>query len=201
MKISRRPMIATILYGLMCGVVFIPVSVVLSYMISWPEAFRLTIWSYVALYGLLLTRWGKRNPISIVFPLLTLFIFVFWGNSTSAFLLLALGILSWIRSGICFRKPLVQMLGVELLVSIGGGALVTYCAPHSTLIWASGGASVAYLAPHSTLTWAMGIWLFFLVQSLYFVLTGDARSEEDKLRLDPFDEAKRQAERILSNGV
>ncbi len=183
MKITRRPTIATILYGLMCGVTFIPVSIVLSYMIYWPEAFRLTIWSYLALYGLLLTRWGKVNPISIVFPLLTLFIFVFWGNSNSAFLLLALGILSWIRSGICFRRPLAEMLGVELLICIGGGALV------------------AYFVPHSTFTWAIGIWLFFLVQSLYFVLTGDARSEEDKLKLDPFDEAKRQAERILSNGI
>ena len=183
MKISRRPMIATILYGLICAVIFVPVSIVLSYMIYWPEAFRLTIWSYVALYGLLLTRWGKGNPISIVFPLLTLFIFVFWGNSNSAFLLLALGILSWIRSGICFRKSLAEMLGVELLICIGGAALV------------------AYFAPHSTFTWAMGIWLFFLVQSLYFVLTGDVRNKEDKPRLDPFDEAKRQAERILSNGV
>ena len=183
MKITRRPMIATILYGLMCGATFVPVSIVLSYVIYWPEAFRFAVWSYVALYGLLLTRWGRGNPISIVFPLLTLFIFVFWGNSNSAFLLLTLGILSWIRSGICFRRPLAQMLGVELLICIGGGALV------------------AYFAPHSTLTWAMGIWLFFLVQSLYFVLVGDTTNEEDNVRVDPFEEAKNQAERILSNGV
>jgi len=183
MKITRRPMIATILYGLMCGVTFIPLSIILSYVIYWPEAFRLAVWSYVALYGLLLTRWGKGNSIATVFPLLTLFIFVFWGNSNSAFLLLTLGILSWIRSGICFRRPLAKTLGIELLVSIGGGALV------------------AYFAPHSTLTWAMGIWLFFLVQSLYFVLIGDVGSEEDSVRMDPFEEAKSQAERILSNGV
>jgi hypothetical protein len=176
-------MIATILYGLMCGVTFIPVSIVLSYVIYWPEAFRLAIWSYVALYGLLLTRWGKGSSISIVFPLLTLFIFVFWGHSNSAFLLLTLGILSWIRSGICFRRPLAKTLSIELLVSIGGGVLV------------------AYFAPHSTLTWAMGIWLFFLVQSLYFVLVGDIGNEEDIVRMDPFEEAKSQAERILSNGV
>ena len=183
MKITRRPMITTILYGLMCGVTFIPVSIVLSYVIYWPEAFRFAVWSYVALYGLLLTRWGKGSSISIVFPLLTLFIFVFWGNSNSAFLLLSLGILSWIRSGICFRRPLAQMLSVELLICIGGGALV------------------AYFAPHSALTWAMGIWLFFLVQSLYFVLAGNIMREENVVRMDPFEEARSQAEQILSNGV
>lgn len=183
MKMTRRPMLSTILYGLMCGVTFVPVSMVLSYVIYWPEAFRLAIWSYLALYGLLLARWAKANPISIVFPLLILFLLVFWGNSNSAFLLLGLGILSWIRSGICFQRPLAKMLGVELFICIGGGALV------------------AYFAPHSTLTWAMGIWMFFLVQSLYFVLMGETGGEEETLTLDPFEEAKRQAERILSNGI
>jgi hypothetical protein len=119
-----------------------------------------------------------------VFPLLTLFIFVFWGNTNSAFLLLSLGVLGWIRSGICFRSPFARTLSVELLVSIGGGALV------------------AYFGPHSTFTWAMGIWLFFLVQSLYFVLIGDIESKEGSIHVaDPFEEAKNQAERILSNGV
>ena len=183
MKITRRPMPTTILFGLMCGLFFIPVSMVLGYIVYWPMAFRLAIWSYLALYGLLLTRWGKVSPISIVFPLLILLVFVFWGNSNSAFLLLALGILSWIRSGICFQRPLFKILGAELLVCIGGGVLV------------------AYFAPHSTLTWAMGIWMFFLVQSLYFVLMGDISDEEERLAVDPFEQARKHAERILSNGV
>jgi hypothetical protein len=183
MKITRRPMLTTILYGLMCGVTFIPVSMALSYLIYWPQAFRLAIWSYLALYGLLLARWGKVNAISIVFPFLVLFLFVFWGNSNSAFLLLALGILSWVRSGICFKRPLARMLGVELFICLGGGALV------------------AYFAPHSTFSWAMGIWTFFLVQSIYFALVGGISDEEKTLPLDPFEEARRQAERILSNGI
>lgn len=183
MKITRRPMLATILFGLICGLFFIPVSMVLGYIIFWPVAFRFAIWSYIALYGFFLTKWGKVNPISIVFPLLLLILFVFWGNSNSAFLLLALGILSWIRSGICFKRPLLKILGAELFVCIGGGVLV------------------AYFAPHSTLTWAMGIWMFFLMQSLYFLFTGNITDEEEKLPVDSFEQARRQAERILSNGV
>lgn len=183
MKITRRPMLATILFGLICGALFIPVSMVLGYIIFWPVAFRFAIWSYIAVYGFFLTKWGKVNPISIVFPFLLLLVFVFWGNSNSAFLLLALGILSWVRSGICFKSPLFKMLGAELFVCIGGGVLV------------------AYFAPHSTLTWAMGIWMFFLMQSLYFVFTGDSTDEEERLTVDPFEQARRQAERILSNDV
>ena len=167
MKITQRPMLTTIFFGLMCGLFFIPVSMVLHYLIYWPLTFRLTIWSYLALYGLLLTKWGKVSPFSIVFPLLLLLIPIFWGDSNTAFLLLALGILSWIRSGICFQRPLRKMLGAELVISLGGGALV------------------AYLDPHSTITWAMGVWMFFLVQSLYFVLFGDIGETEEEMVLDP----------------
>jgi hypothetical protein len=183
MKITRRPILATILFGLMCGVLFIPTSMVLGYIIYWPMCFRFAIWSYLGLYGLLLTRWGKVSPVSILFPLLILLVFVFWGNSNSAFLLLALGILSWIRSGICFQGSLFKILGAELFVCIGGGALV------------------AYFAPHSTFTWAMGVWMFFLMQSLYFVFTGEITGEKEGLMMDPFERARRQTERILSNTI
>lgn len=182
MKITRRPMLATILFGLMCGVSFIPAGMILGYLIYWPVTFRIVIWSYLGLYGLLLTRWGKVNPTSILFPLLVLLIFVFSGNSNSAFLLLALGVLSWIRSGICFQRSLFRRLGIELFVCIGGGVLV------------------AYFAPYSTLTWAMGIWMFFLMQSLYFLLMREM-GDEEKPTVDPFEQARRQAERILSQGI
>jgi hypothetical protein len=46
MKITRRPMLATILFGLLCGVVFIPVNMVVGYIVYSPAAFRLAIWIY-----------------------------------------------------------------------------------------------------------------------------------------------------------
>ncbi len=183
MKITRRPMLATILFGLLCGVVFIPVNMVVGYIVYSPAAFRLAIWIYLAFYGFLLSRWGKVSPLSIVFPLLILFFFVFWGDSNSAFLLLTLGILSWVRSGVCFQRPLAKMFAAELAVCLGGSSLV------------------AYFAPYSTVTWAMGIWMFFLVQSLYFVLVRDIDDEKQRLVLDPFEQARRQAERLLSNEI
>jgi len=182
MKATRRPMLTTIFFGLGCGICFIPISMVLSWFIYWPLALHFTVWSYLALYGILLTRWGRVSPFSIVFPLLLLFVFIFWGNSHTAFLLIALVILSWIRSGICFQSSRLKAIGAELIICLGGGALVTY------------------FTPHSPATWAMVVWAFFLVQSLYFVLRGEMdKKQREETILDPFEEIRRRGERILSS--
>ncbi len=181
MKITQRPMFTTVLYGLLCGVSFIPLSTLLNYALYWPTAFMLTIWLYLAGYLALLARWAKAALVSVLFPLLLLLVVVFWGSSTTAFMLLALGTLSWVRSGICFKGGALKTLGSETILSLGGGALV------------------ACFTPHSAITWAMAIWMFFLVQSLYFIFfreTGDVGKKE--MKLDPFDRAKGKAEKILS---
>jgi hypothetical protein len=183
MKIVRRPMPGTVLFGLVCGISFVPVSVALSYVFLWPTALRMTLWFCLASYGCLLARWGKVNFASIFFPLLIVFLFVFWGNSARLFLLLSLGVLSWIRSGICFQRPLRRMLGTELFLSVGGGALV------------------AFFMPHSPATWAMGLWMFFLIQSLYFLVVRDLGDRRQDVSLDPFEQARRRAEEILSGWV
>jgi hypothetical protein len=179
MKIARRPMLATILFGLVCAISFVPASVALSFLFSWPTAFRFILWFYLVLYGVLLTKWSNTRFVSLLFPLLLVLFFVFWGGSSTSFLLLALGVFSWIRSGICFQQPLPRMLGIELVTTLGGGAFV------------------AHLAPHSPATWAMGVWMFFLIQSLYFVFVRDAQDEAGDVCLDPFEEARRRAEEVL----
>jgi hypothetical protein len=47
----------------------------------------------------------------------------------------------------------------------------------------------------------MAVWMFFLVQSLYFIVAVDAGNQGEKVELDPFEKARRQAERILSHGT
>ncbi len=183
MNITRRPVAVTIVFGLVCGLLFIPISTAFSFFIYRPIALSLTIWGYFALYGIFLARWGKVSVSSIVFPLLLLLIFVYWRSSNIAFLFLALGILSWIRSGICNRGSLFKILCGELAISFGGGALV------------------ANFTPHSALDWAIGIWLFFLVQSLYFVFFKNIFEEEGEKEEDPFELARRRAEKILSTGL
>jgi hypothetical protein len=181
MKITGRPTLATVLYGLLCGVSFIPAVLALSQMLYWDIALRLTIWLCLAGYLILLTRWARVTRVSVVIALLLLLVMVFWGGSTPGFLFCALGILSWVRSGICFQKGLIKSFSAEAALSLGGGVLL------------------AYFTPHSTATWAMAIWMFFLVQSLYFVLFREGgEAEQEKVELDPFEQAKRRAEKILS---
>jgi len=179
MKITKQPIRTTVIFGLICGISFMPLSFGLCYFFSWPVAFSIILWSYIAIYGFLLTRWSGKSPQTIIFPLLLLLIFAFVTSSNSAFLLLVLVIFSWIRSGICFHKPLSRVFSAELLLTLGGAALI------------------GWFTPHSALTWALGIWMFFLVQSLYFVKFED-NSKEEKITVDPFEEAKFRAEKIIA---
>ncbi|MCG6982221.1 MAG: hypothetical protein LJE88_12505 [Deltaproteobacteria bacterium] len=181
MKISRRPMLTTIIYGLLAGMAFMPMVMVTSSIIHWTAAFRLTIWFVLAGYLVILTRWGKVSLLSIFFPLLLLLLLVFWGDTNSAFLFLALGVLSWARSGICFQGSLLKTLVTEVALSLGAGTLVVF------------------FAPHSTITWGVAVWMFFLVQSVYFVVFEDfGNKQEERAAPDPFHQARTQAERILS---
>jgi hypothetical protein len=151
MKITKRPMFTTIIYGLLCGLSFVPIIIALSYLLYWPAAFRLIIWLYLAGYLAILTRWGRVRLLSIIFPLL---------------------------------GSLLKTLGTEVALCLGGGALV------------------AFFAPHSTITWAMAVWTFFLIQSLYFVVFRDlTETEEEEVELDPFEQARGQVEKILSTGL
>jgi hypothetical protein len=183
MKRTAQPMLVTIIFGMICGVAFFPMTMALSfYRAYWPLSFRLILWMCLVIYALLLVRWGKRTVKLIVFPLLLLFIIGFLEYSNTIFFILCLGVLSWIRSSVCFQKSLLLMLVTESAFSLGGGSLV------------------AYFNPQTNLAWAMGIWMFFLVQSLYFAFWKESEDgqEEQEQELDPFERAWRQAEKLLS---
>jgi len=180
MNTSRRPIRTTLIFGLICGLSFMPLRLSLSFLIPWSEAFALTLWLYTAGYGMLLCRWGGKPIKSIVFPLLLLLGAVFLAGSLTAYFFVALLLLSWIRSGICFNKSL-KGLGAELVISLGGGVIVS-C-----------------FVPGSGVTWALGIWMFFLVQALYFVFFETSISTAiEETAIDPFEKSRRLAEEILS---
>ena len=180
MKLNHNPIRSTILFGLLAGLAFIPLSLLLVFILPWGTSYTLIVWLYLATYSLLLTRWGGKSPQVIFLPLVLLFAAVFTRISTDVFLLFALGVLSWIRSGICFEKTLIKTAAAEFLLCLGGGALV------------------AFFMPYSTAELAVGIWLFFLVQSLYFVLFIPKETEMDTAPQDIFEKAGRCADDILS---
>ena len=102
-------------------------------------------------------------------------------DSIAAFYLLSLVVISWIRSGIYFRN----LCGIKLVVEL--------------LLCVFGGIPPAVFTPGTAFAWMLGIWMFFLIQSLYFVIFENrAILPEDQYETDPFERVSRQAEAILS---
>ena len=184
MKSTVKPLRSTIIWGLIGGLLYIPLCIGLSYFVRWPVSFQVSLWVLLAGYGVLLSRWAPKSLGSISLPLLLLLIAAFLISSTSAFMFISLVMLSWMRSGVCFKeKPLLKRIGAEIGLGMVSGLLVS-------------GA-----IPAGTIAWALGIWLFFLIQALYFVIF-DLRSDpEVKIELDPFEKSKMAAQKILSNGI
>ena len=181
MMTSQRPIRTTIFFGLICGLMFILIRMFFENTFLWPLFFRVTIFACLTAYSLILESWGNKRRVSGLFTRRPLRICVKRSHPHYAFLLLSLGMLSWIRSGICFQNAFAKSLGVEIIFSIGGGALV------------------AYFNPHSTLTWALGIWMFFLIQSLYFTVMTDMGEDNVTPPVDAFEQARMKAEGILRN--
>jgi hypothetical protein len=184
MKSKTTPIRLTIVWGLIGGLVYIPLCSALSLMLLWPLGIRLSLWILLTGYAVLLSRWATRPLRSIGLPLLLLLLSAFLIQSATAFLFTAVLVLSWIRSGICFTgKPLLKRFGAEMSLGLGSGLLVCGAAPGVTLIW------------------ALGVWLFFLIQALYFVLFEYQSDSNPKIEVDSFEKSKMAAEKILSGGA
>jgi len=181
MEAPRHPIRNTILYGLACGPSFGPMSIVLNALIPWASAVNLALWFFLAGYAILLGRWGNKAFRSTLFPLLLLIPPTFFGDSMVLFGTMATITISWIRSGICFQKIGFRGVVVESLLGLAVAIMV-----------------LAF-TPGSVLAWALGVWMFFLVQSFYFVFfEHTAKGREEANGMDAFEQASSQADRILS---
>lgn len=177
---KAHPVRSTILYGFVAALLFVPAVILMGKIMTWPLAFRLAIWAIILGYSYLLVSWSGKGTVKIIFPQLILLAAALWSNSVVFFLVLAILVLGWIRQR-CFMKSSVKALLIEIVVS--GGAV----------------ALILFFNPHSTPSLAISTWLFFLVQSLYFVFFCPAASAGDITSLDLFTRACKQAEEILSS--
>jgi len=182
MEVLTKPVRSTIVWGLIGALIFIPLGSGFNRLVLWPVGLQLTLWALLAGYGVFLTRWSSTPLRSINVPLLLLFMAAIFIHSTATFLFLVFASLSWIRSGICFRKkPFVQRIGAE----IGLGSAVALLAVGAL--------------PGLTPEWALGVLMFFLIQALYFVLLEPDLDPQLKIEADPFEKAKMAAENILDS--
>ena len=177
---KATPILTTILYGFAAALFFIPAVIVMGKIMTWPLAFRLAIWAIILGYSYLLVSWSGKGPVQIIFPQLILLAAALWSNSVVFFLVLAILVLGWIRQR-CFMKSTVKTLLIETVVT--GSAV----------------ALILFFNPHSTPSLAISTWLFFLVQSLYFVFFYPAVTADNTTSTDRFTRASKQAEEILSS--
>lgn len=183
MKKLRSPVLTTVMYGLVCGLSLIPLNLALNGMLFGFGADCLTLWVSAAGYGILLCRWSGTGLISICFPLLFLGLTILGVQSRVAYFVLALAVVAWIRSGICFQEAGRIRIWIELLLCAAGGGMV------------------ALFSPATTIAWALGIWLFFLLQAIYLVLLNGRLTAPQPgfdRTLDPFERSSRQALDILT---
>ena len=178
----NKPVRTTIVFALASGAIAVPAAVLASSYWTWPVVFKLTLWADLALYALLLARWSRTALWRLVFPLAILLGTGLWPNVYWGFFVLAIGVLSWIRSGICFDGRPMRALFTEGLTITGAVLLLMF------------------FGGHSTVAWALNICLFFLVQSLYFFFVPVKWAcEQAQPAGDPFDRAVAGAQQLMDD--
>ncbi len=178
---APRPIRTTLLLGGVGALVWLGGDRILGWHWSHPMLRWSVVWLMIASYTLFLVRCSRRGLAGVVFPLLVLGLWGWHLPQAPGTLVMALVTLSWVRSGVCFPCPTGRALMREVLICGGGGVLV------------------AVLAPVTAMSWALGIWLFFLVQTLFFVVfEPEADRAAASVAEDPFERARRQTEELLA---
>jgi hypothetical protein len=173
---------STLVYGLISALTVMPAAWSLAGLVGWPMAFKLALWLDLLGYAALLARWSGKGSRVILFPMALLLGTALWPGVYAGFFFLGLGVFSWIRSGCCFSGTSLRAVTAEV-ITIGGGAVL-----------------VSLLGPGASLTWAVSIWLFFLVQALYFLIVPATTHERRAATsMDPFDVAHREALHVIDD--
>lgn len=175
---GSKPIRSTVWLGAMAGLVMAGALLLIAPFLGWTLTVNLTLAAVFVAYGRLLLHQADRGPGAALLAGAILVAVALTGR-TAGYLALLLGMLSWLRSGVCFPGPVLPKAMAELALCLGGAALV------------------AIFGPRTPLAWGLGVWLFFLVQSLYFVAQSDGRASRDHGG-DPFEAARRRAERLLA---
>ncbi len=177
--LGNKPVWGTILHGLAFGLLFIPAVRVLAVVAGYKTALQLIVFMFIAGYAWRMAGWAGRSPLAVVFPLLVPPSLLFFGAPLKPFVFLCVVVFAWIRSGILFRASPVTTALAEGVLSVGTAA------------------AIGVYNPATQAAWALSGWLFFLVQSVYFILFAGAEKTEPAA-MDTFETARRRLEDILS---
>jgi hypothetical protein len=180
MKTKLSPAAATVIFAAAAAVL-------LAAAVCWPQRFvpRTTtlnagMFLGLAAYAVFLAWWSGTTLRAIFAPLLILAAVAVVAGSVAGFVVPAAAALSGIRSGICFSAPVMRRIIAEILTGPAGLALV------------------CLLQPPGPFGWALSIWMFGLIQALYFIVIDLKRSPDLELTdQDRLEAARRRADALL----
>ena len=138
------------------------------------------IFLFLAAYSVFLARSSGCSLRALFAPLFMLSAVLAAAGSVTAFVVPAAAGLSWVRSGICFPGSMARRLCTEALTCPAGLAMS----------W--------LLQPPGIYGWALGIWMFGIIQALYFYMVDvDPACLPEKMGRDKMAQAHRRAEALL----
>ena len=157
MNLKMSPVAASVIIAAAAAVLVATVTLLPLRPIPRTTALNAAIFLCLAAYSAFLARSSGRSLRALFAPLFMLAAVLAAAGSVSGFVVPAAAGLSWIRSGICFPGSLPRRVCAEAITCAAGLALVRLLQPPGP-----------YGLP-------LSIWMFGLIQALYFVVV-DAES-------------------------
>lgn len=181
MNEGKNPVRNTVIYGLGAAMFALVASLALAPHLRWSTTIALIFATVILGYGILLCRWTTQETGRLFFPGLLLLSAALAGTSSQIFMFMALAVLAWTRSSLCYSQPALSAVIIEVVMCGISAGFFYFFSPFSS---------------YDTLSLAVGIWLFFLIQSLYFLLFEKTDREDN--RKNSFTRAQRVAEKIIA---
>lgn len=180
MKSTSPPMAAALIFAaaaalLVAGALGLPLG-----LRPRPATLNAAMLLCLAAYAAMLARLSGKPLRAVSAPLLILAALLPVADSVGGFVVPAAAGLAWIRSGVCFPGPLGRRFAAEALTA---GAGLFLCAA---------------LRPPGPAGWALALWMFFLVQALYFAFVDTAPgSGTEPAGQEPRAALRRRAQALL----
>jgi hypothetical protein len=158
MNLKISPAAASVIFAAAASLLVAAVTILPLRPVPRTTATNAAIFLCLAAYATFLARSSGRSLRALFAPLFMLAAVMAVAGSVTGFVVPAAAGLSWIRSGICFRGSMPRRVCAEAIT----------CAAGLGLVW--------LLQPPGSYGWALSIWMFGLIQALYFAAAGAERS-------------------------
>ena len=158
MNLKISPVAASVIFAAAAAVLVAAVAILPLRPIPRLTATNATIFLCLAAYSAFLARSRGRSLRALFAPLFMLAAVMAVAGSVTGFVIPTAACLSWIRSGICFPGSMPRRVCAEVVT----------CAAGLALVW--------QLQPPGPYGRTLSIWMFGLIQALYFVLVDAERT-------------------------